>query len=177
MWQLNYVHSQNYMPQLSGKYYLESSEPFQKSNLQSRLLNVCLYFSSRSLLVVETPYTEGHFRDCHQDFFFLQPSCKKHRPQIRSCCLRVGQRLLQSQCFCPEYDDLCPGRWTSGKRSWLVVVEGGPGWLQCCYHMPGCECCTDAEGRQRFHHQAGTETGSGSVLLWRGISISQMVAL
>lgn len=70
MWQLNYVHSQNYMPQLSGKYYPESSEPFQKSHLQSRLLNVCLYFSSRSLLVVETPYTEAHFRDCHQGFFF-----------------------------------------------------------------------------------------------------------
>lgn len=102
---------------------------------------------------------------------FWKPSCKKHRPRIRSCCLRVGQRLLQPQRPCPRKADLCPERWTSGRWRWLA--EEGPGWLRC---TSGCECCTDAEGHQRFRHQAGTETSSGSAVLRGGDSVSQELA-
>lgn len=99
-------------------------------------------------------------------------SCKKHHPRRASCCLRVGQQLLQSQCR-PQRGDLCPAEcWTSGK--WRCPAAVGPGWSCCCCHKSGCECCTSAGERQHFLHQAGTETRSGSVLLRRDNNISQM---
>lgn len=116
-----------------------------------------------------SPLSEAHLNDFHQDCWHIfRLSYKRHHPRIASCCLRVGQQPLQSQCFCSPRVDLCPAEcWTLGKWSWAWVQ--GPGEPPCCCHRSGHGCCTGAVGRWRSRHPAETETRGDFVQLWRDI--------
>lgn len=178
------------MSQPRRKYYLDfvsedqALKSFQTSQLRIFLLrcvtDVCGYFVSVTAGGWDShPLSEDHFRLLSRFLacFPVKPSYKKHHPRIASCCLLVGQKPLQSQCVCPQKDDLCPAEWlTLGKQS--RPVAEGPGWPHCCCHKSGRGCCKDAGECRHYHRPAGTETRSGLVPLRRDnkYTISQVVA-